>query len=58
MIVKDYKLTMNLANHSDFRALYIWELPISVFHWSLMASVIGAFINIKMSYMDWHLCFG
>ncbi|NLA52064.1 MAG: cytochrome B [Alcaligenaceae bacterium] len=49
---------MNLANRSELRTARIWDLPTRLFHWSLAASVIGAFITIKMGNMDWHLRFG
>lgn len=49
---------MNLAYRSELRTGRIWDLPARLFHWSLAASVIGAFITIKMGNMDWHLRFG
>lgn len=38
----------------------IWDLPTRLFHWLFAASVIGAFITVKVGglWMDYHLLFG
>lgn len=38
----------------------VWDLPLRLFHWGLVVSVVGAFITIKLGglWMDWHVRFG
>lgn len=38
----------------------IWDLPTRLFHWLFAASVIGAFVSVKVGglWMDYHLLFG
>lgn len=38
----------------------VWDLPLRLFHWSLVLSVIGAFVTIKVGggWMAWHMRFG
>lgn len=40
--------------------LRVWDLPTRIFHWGLVASIIGSFITIKLGglWMDWHVRFG
>ncbi len=40
--------------------LRVWDLPTRIFHWSLFACVVGAFITIKAGgdWIDWHMRFG
>ncbi len=42
------------------RQVRVWDLPTRVFHWGLVACVIGAFATIKLGqdYMPWHFRFG
>ena len=45
------------------RRLRIWDLPLRVFHWSLVACVAGAFLSIELAednpaFMPWHKSFG
>ncbi|MGY6271141.1 cytochrome b/b6 domain-containing protein [Achromobacter denitrificans] len=41
-------------------AVLIWDLPTRLFHWALVASLVGAFVSVKLGglYMDWHVRFG
>lgn len=38
----------------------VWDLPTRIFHWSLVISVVAAFITVKLGglWMDWHIRFG
>ena len=38
----------------------VWDLPLRLFHWSLVLCVIGAFVTIKVGggWMIWHMRFG
>ncbi|MDF8363235.1 cytochrome b/b6 domain-containing protein [Achromobacter anxifer] len=42
------------------QAVHIWDLPTRLFHWALVACIIGAFVSVKLGglYMDWHVRFG
>lgn len=41
-------------------AIRIWDLPTRLFHWALVACIVGAFVSVKLGglYMDWHVRFG
>ncbi|ADP15259.1 cytochrome b/b6 domain-containing protein [Achromobacter sp. SD115] len=41
-------------------AVHIWDLPTRLFHWALVACIVGAFVSVKLGglYMDWHVRFG
>ncbi|MDX3906759.1 MAG: cytochrome b/b6 domain-containing protein [Pigmentiphaga sp.] len=45
---------------SDSRTLRIWDLPTRIFHWLLVACVIGAFVTIKVGglWLEYHMLFG
>jgi cytochrome b len=38
----------------------VWDLPLRLFHWSLLTCVIGAFVSVKIGgdAMRWHFYFG
>lgn len=38
----------------------VWDLPLRLFHWGLVACVIGSFVTIKLGglWMEWHVRFG
>ncbi len=36
----------------------VWDLPLRVFHWLLVACLIGSFVTIKQGKMDLHFWFG
>jgi cytochrome b len=38
----------------------VWDLPTRIFHWSLLACVVGAVASARLggNWMDWHLRFG
>lgn len=45
-----------MAPASDAMRVYVWDLPTRLFHWSLVACVVGAFVtaNIGGNLMVWH----
>ncbi|WP_432785349.1 hypothetical protein AAEX37_02202 [Oligella sp. MSHR50489EDL] len=43
---------------TEVRRVRIWDLPLRLFHWSLVACVIGAFITVKTGNMEWHMRLG
>jgi cytochrome b len=45
---------------SGAKAVRVWDLPTRLFHWLLVASVIGSFISVEMggNALVWHLRFG
>ncbi len=38
----------------------MWDLPLRLFHWLLVACLVGSFVTIKVggSWIDWHFRFG
>ncbi len=36
----------------------VWDLPLRLFHWSLLVCVAGALISVQLKAMDWHGRFG
>jgi cytochrome b len=42
------------------KRILVWDLPTRIFHWTLVFSVIGAFVSVKIgaSAMLWHQRFG
>ena len=42
------------------RQVRVWDLPLRLFHWLLVACLIGSFVTIKVggSWTDWHFRFG
>jgi cytochrome b len=32
----------------------VWDLPLRLFHWLLVACLVGSFVTIKAGWMDWH----
>lgn len=36
----------------------IWDLPLRLFHWLLVCSVVAAYVAIKTGNTEWHLRFG
>lgn len=40
--------------------VYVWDLPIRLFHWLLVASIIGLFVTGKLggNWMEWHKLIG
>jgi len=38
----------------------VWDLPVRVFHWTLVAAIIGAFVTNRLgvSYFKYHVWFG
>lgn len=47
-------------NTPSVHTIRVWDLPTRLFHWLLVASVIGAFISVKIggNAMIWHSRFG
>jgi cytochrome b len=42
------------------KLIRVWDLPIRLFHWLLVASIVGSLIcvNIGGNAIQWHACFG
>ncbi|MEE4638236.1 MAG: cytochrome b/b6 domain-containing protein [Wenzhouxiangella sp.] len=40
------------------RTVKIWDLPLRLFHWLLLACVAGALVSVQLKAMDWHGRFG
>lgn len=40
------------------RRVLVWELPIRLFHWSLVALLAGAYLSWRLNRMDWHVWIG
>ncbi len=36
----------------------VWDLPTRVFHWLLVASIIGSYVTAKLGQMEWHFRLG
>jgi cytochrome b len=46
-------------------AIRVWDLPLRVFHWSLLITITGLFVSAKLAEtaigaqaLQWHFCFG
>ena len=44
----------------ETRATRVWDLPVRLFHWLLVASLIGSWISAEsgLEYIDWHMRLG
>jgi cytochrome b len=40
------------------REVVVWDLPTRVFHWALVASVVGSVTTVQLHWMAWHAWFG
>jgi len=42
------------------KAVRVWDLPTRLFHWALVACIVGSFVSAKMggNALGWHLRFG
>ena len=40
------------------RKIRLWDLPLRLFHWSLLVCVAGAVATAELDAMDWHPRFG
>ncbi|WGS52692.1 cytochrome b/b6 domain-containing protein [Paraburkholderia sp. D15] len=40
------------------RPVLVWDWPTRLFHWSVVLLVLGAYITIKLNWMDWHVRIG
>lgn len=40
------------------RPVLIWDLPTRLFHWLVVLLVAGAYVTIKLNWMDWHVRIG
>lgn len=40
------------------RSVQVWDLPTRVFHWALVAAIIGSAVTIQLHWMDQHALFG
>ncbi|MCE2989375.1 MAG: cytochrome b/b6 domain-containing protein [Nitrosomonadaceae bacterium] len=48
------------ASTAAVAAVYVWDLPVRLFHWLLVASIIGLFVTGKLggNWMEWHKLIG
>jgi cytochrome b len=49
---------LDLPSSTPLRPVRVWDLPLRLFHWLLVACLIGSFVSIKAGWMDWHFRFG
>jgi cytochrome b len=40
------------------RPVQVWDLPTRVFHWALVAAIIGSVVTIQLHWMEQHALFG
>lgn len=40
------------------RLIRIWDLPTRIFHWTLVACVMGLVVSAEFDFMDWHFRLG
>jgi cytochrome b len=40
------------------RQVEVWDLPTRVFHWALVAAIIGSVTTVQLHWMAWHARFG
>ncbi len=40
------------------RSFCVWDLPLRLFHWLLLACVTGALVSVQLKAMNWHGWFG
>lgn len=36
----------------------VWELPVRLFHWTIFALVVSAYVTWRANWMDWHVWIG
>ncbi len=50
----------NLLKDTDMQRIKIWDLPLRIFHWTLLALVLAAFVSVQIggNAMVWHGRFG
>jgi len=42
-------------NHPPRRLVQVWDLPIRLFHWVLVALLIGSYITAQIDELEWHM---
>ena len=49
-----------MIENSTKGAMRVWDLPLRLFHWSLVICVVGAFVTIQVggNWVEWHFRFG
>jgi cytochrome b len=52
--------TMSRKTSSDntIRRVIVWDLPVRLFHWSLVGCIVAAWWSAENDAMDWHMRFG
>jgi cytochrome b len=45
-------------NRQQLLRVRVWDLPLRLFHWLLVACLAGSFVTVKAGWMDWHFRFG
>ena len=47
-----------LPGPGSLQRVRVWDLPLRLFHWLLVACLVGSFVSVKAGWMDWHFRFG
>lgn len=52
--------TSGAASAASAVVIYVWDLPVRLFHWLLVAAIIGLFVTGKLggNWMEWHKLIG
>jgi cytochrome b len=37
------------------RSVLVWDAPVRLFHWLVVVLVAGAYVTLKLNWMDWHV---
>lgn len=40
------------------RPVLVWDAPVRLFHWLVVVLVIGAYVTLKLNWIDWHVRVG
>ncbi|WP_035558580.1 MULTISPECIES: cytochrome b/b6 domain-containing protein [Burkholderiaceae] len=54
----DADQSLSAAQQSAHRAVLVWDLPVRLFHWSVVVLVVAAYVTIRLNWMDWHVRIG
>lgn len=49
---------VDLPGPAPLQRVRVWDLPLRLFHWLLVACLVGSFVSVKAGWMDWHFRFG
>ena len=51
-------MTTSEPSTQEPETVRVWDLPTRVFHWLLVACVIGSYVTNELAMMQWHMGFG